>query len=241
MYNLHEMTKKSTVAISKATKINAITVYQNHLNQLHGTINNFCETNKKFSWFLVSDKNKPVESKSEIGKYLSKKQPDRLQYLVYSDNYEETLRIVIENGISLVLTDASFNLVGLHVVVKDIFASTKVSVIISTSYRFAAITVPFVTVILPTILLAMTNWVFGLAPLIWFFVSGFFNVIFLMSAYEDALEISDFVMSTRIKYKEYSHKNSSSLSTLLVSTKALISIAASLATIIAFLISLKRR
>jgi hypothetical protein len=232
------MDNSEIVNIFRTTKIPATHISQNHLDALHTILDTFTELNKEYTWHYIIADNRKIES-IRAAAYINKHQPKTLHYLVVSKQSNRELLITIDNGITLNMKNGTYLLYGLYAIINDSFESIKVPHVIVILRRWWLINTLLAGWLIPVLLFLIFHNNEG--GILWLIIFPL-GLIMLMGAilnekdnFLEKLEWDDVVLSTKIQYKTYHAKVGSPILSLLASTKTMISIAASLATILSFI------
>jgi len=224
-------------SIYRTEQYPASAIFQNHIDNIHGLLESYCHENRSYSWGLIIG-SKRMEGTLAIDNYLKKNEPDALKYYVSDSNNKAELILDIDNGFSLNIKNGTYSLYGLFKQLMDacdLIASPYVIVFLRRYWLFNVLTAGMVIPIL-VILLVGGGWWF----LAWILFAGAIEVLIMVSLLETS-EWEDYILSTKINYDKFSKKTLSALASVFGSTKALISLLASLATIITFFIFLATR
>lgn len=228
--------------IFKMNKIPITHISQNHLDALNSVISSFCRLNKSYRWYLIANNNRKIEA-SKISAYLSKTEPRSIHYVVESESTSSELLVSIDNGITVNLKNGSYELYGLYGLTNDTLDNIKVPVGVVFLRRYWLLNSFFAGWFIPILMFLIFNsngW--ALSWLLFYPVVLFvFTLPLADSDFIDNLEWEDVVLPTKIQYGKYNIKAGTPIVSLLSSTKALISVAASLATILSFVFYLAQR
>lgn len=238
------MNENDTISIFHTNKIPTTHISQNHLDALHRTMENFCTLNKDYVWYLVITGNRRIEASKAVA-YIDRREPRNLQYSIVSKTSDRELLININNGITLNLKNGSYLLYGLYSLINDTVDSVKVPPSIVYLRRYWLVNTFFAGWFIPSLIFLITRnaegavwWLLGF-PFGLFMLTG--SILNQKDNFIERLEWEDMVLSTKIQYKSYHSKVGSPILSLLSSTKTMISIAASLATIFSFIFYLAQR
>jgi hypothetical protein len=238
------MVDSKSISIFRTNKVPVTHISQNHLDALHTAIDNFCELNKEYEWHYVGAGYRKIKGDKSVA-YVNKHEPRTLHYLVTSRSYERELLIDIDNGITVNLKNGSYLLYGLYALINDTVDIIKVPAAIVYLRRYWLLNAFLAGWFIPALILLIFGNVGGAIawlisfPLVLFTLTGI--ILDEKDNFIDKLEWEDVVLSTKIQYKAYHSKVGSPILSLLSSTKAMISIAASLATIFSFIFYLVQR
>jgi hypothetical protein len=239
------MTQKSTTSIFSTIKIPTTDVYQNHLDKIHNLFTQFCKVNKSYKWALVVGK----KNISAVELYLEKNQPETLTYVVYSADGSQELLLAIDNGISVNIKNGSHALYGLYSLVMDDSSSITTPHFIVFLRRYWLFNLFASLVFIPATLLSMYGHT--ILSVIWIILLAIGGVLGMLYYFYDYLPQyvdkeydkmmkkvmwEKLMLSTKIRYGIYNAKLGSPIYSMLTSTKTLVSIVASLATILSFVV-----
>jgi hypothetical protein len=236
------MSDSQIISLFHTNKIPATNISQNHLDTLHTALDNFCNQHKEYVWSLSVSSNRKIGSGKAVS-FIDKHRPKTLHYMVESKPSGRELLINIDNGITLNLKNGSYLLYGLYVYLNDTLDNIKVplaAVFLRRYWLFNSFFAGWFIPILIFLLFKNSGWA-------WTWLICFPIVLLMLAAktvsdeFIEKLEWDDIVLSTSIQYKTYRTKVGSPLISLLSSTKTMISITASLATILSFIIYLAHR
>lgn len=225
----------------ETVKIPTSHVFQNHLDEIHHTIEDYCKQNKRFTW-VVSDgeRSRSKQSLSEVESYLRKNQPKTLKYLVISTNNDEKLYIEIKNGVVVNVKNGNFALYGLFYSLTQIFSGFKVPLAVSFIRRYWVVLTPLLLIVSGTLLwkigLILWAWVFIIALL---FFAGTLATLIFNDWENETFNYESYLLNTKIGYKLYSNRLGVPINVFLRSTSSIITLLASLATIVTAILFLK--
>jgi hypothetical protein len=231
-------------SIFRTNKIPTTHISQNHLDALHTAFDNFCETNKDYEWYYIGTNYRKIRDSKAVT-FINKHEPKTLYYLITSKSYERELLVSIDNGITINLKNGSYLLYGLYALINDTTDSIKVPAAIVYLRRYWLLNTFLAGWFIPILIfLIFSN---GEGAAVWLFSFPF--ALFMLAGmilnekdnFIDKLEWDDVVLSTKIQFKTYHAKVGSPVLSLLSSTKTMISIAASLATIFSFIFYVLQR
>lgn len=221
-------------SIYKTHSYPATSIYQNHLDELMGLLEIFQSENKNFAWGLLVNNRKIVGSES-VAAYISKNYPDAIKFYIESNNNRGDVLITIDNGISVTVKNGSHALYGLFKQIMDVcenMTSTHVYVFLRRNWLASLLISIF---IVPSLLILILGggWLV-IAWILFALVAEIFTVLWLL----DTSDWEDYMLSTKINYGTYNTRTLSPFGTLFGSTRSAISLLASLATVITFIIFL---
>jgi len=229
------MTKNTS--IYKTEQYPASAIFQNHIDLIHGLLNTYCAENKSYEWGLVLG-SKLITDIVAVEYYLAKNEPDTLKYSVTSKNNKSKLTLRIDNGVTVNVREGTHSLYGLFKQLMDacdLMSSPHLLVFLRRYWLLSLLVAGMVIPIL-IILLTAGGWWF----LAWVFLGGFieFGIVAWLL---DTSDWEDYILSTKINYDRFSKRTLSPLASVFGSTKAIISLLASFATVITFFIFLATR
>lgn len=218
------------MAFFRTSKVPTTTIFQNHLDEIHHTIEEFCRENKKYHWLTVNSKTGKAEtSLHDAEKYISKNKPGNLLYYIVSKEWDEVVYIEIKDGVTINIKNGKYALFGLFNSLLLVFDNFKIPTILSFTRRY--------WIFLTPLFLGFSGVVLCFANLLWWGI-GFFvlTVLFIVFAViyvlDDAVDSSDYILDTKINYRKYNNKLGVPVYSILTSTSSIITFAAGLATIV---------
>lgn len=215
-------------------KIPTSNVFQNHLDEIHHTIESFCKLNKKYQWAILdAKKGKTAISLDKAEEYLAKNMPESLTYYVVPNIGDEALYIEIKNGVTLNIKNGSFVLYGLFYALINVFDAFKVPLFISVMRRYWIVLSPSF-LILSGVLLSLAG-LSGWAIFLWI-VSGIFiitmAIMILYKIDDESFDFSSYILNTKISYRSYSNKLGVPITQLVTSASSMITFLAGVSTIV---------
>jgi len=224
-------------SIYKTEQYPASAIFQNHIDVIHGLLELYCNENKGYEWGIFFGSRR-ITGINNVVNFLNKNEPDALKYYVACLNNKSELMLYIDNGISINIKNAPHQLYGLFKQLMDtcdLMSSHYILAFLRRYWLFSLLVAGMAIPIL-IILLAGGGWWF----LLWILVGGLIEMGVVTLLLETS-EWDDYILSTKINYDKFSKKTLSPLASIFGSTKAIISILASLATVITFFIFLASR
>lgn len=230
------MSKKTSIYSTE--KYPATSIHQNHLDVIQGILYAFCLENKYYRWGVIIDSKKYESEDGSALKYISKYKPEKLKYYIESNKDNSELILNISDGVSISIKSGSYELYGLFGLLKDSCASMISPHIFMFFRKYWLLSVLIAGMVIPilVILLLGGGWWF----LVWVLIGGLIETLILLSMLETS-DWDDYILSTRIHYGEYNTKTIGFIGLIFGSAKGIISILASLATIITFIFFLVNR
>lgn len=229
---------KPRADLYRTTRIETTHIYQNHIDKLLGVVDDFCSQYDQYEFSLL--KPKPGKGPSyQVRRYLAMNEPKSFRFAVRSREGRSELVVDVSNGVSISVHDGTYELYALSNIIEDELNSVSVSGGISFLRRYWLFSLLGSIEFIPAIFMfAAGNWGGAIAWLILAPIGGFMITVFVWSMAEDFwnnLEWDDVILSTKIKYDHFSTRASSSVVAVVSSTKVIVSILASLATIASFI------
>ena len=225
------------ISIYKTEQYPASAIFQNHIDFVHGLLESYCDENKGYEWGLSLSSRRIIGLKATLN-FLSKYEPESLKYFVTHQNNNSELILTIDNGVSINIKNGTHSLYGLFKQLMDacdLMSSPHILVFLR-RYWLLNLLIAGMAIPILIILLVGGGWWF----LAWVFVGGIIEVAVVASLL-DTSEWQDYILSTKINYDKFNKRTLSPLASIFGSTKAIISLLASLATIITFFIFLATR
>lgn len=228
------MPKRSNL-IFKTDRIQVSYIYQNHLDLISCLLQDFTQSNKGYKWSFVAGKNE-ISGEDEVSKFIWKNQLTKLDYFVEDISEKEQIHIKINDGVIFNIKNGSHTLYGLyHLLIDELsLAQSPSHIVFLRKYWLFNLTAALT--LIPALILLLTNhaiWIIG-TTILAALISGVIYGYYYDSLSEGASTSS--VLPTRIKYGEYNSKTSYPIQATLTSTKTMVSIFASIATIATFII-----
>lgn len=206
-------------------------IYRNHIDEIHGQLEDFCSSNRSFDWGVVLAQNGKVRNRNDIEKYFRNTMPEKVRYYVTSSN-QGSLTIDIGDGLTVNIKSGSFALLGLFSSLDDIFKVFRVPFVISFLRKYWMINLSVFYIML-LVFIFVTN--VGLSNLGWgaLWILGLFGLAALFAyIYDKADDWSDIFPDTKIEFTKFNKHMGVSYVSLITSAKALVSFLAALATIV---------
>jgi hypothetical protein len=223
---------------TRSTKIPVTHINQTHLDLVNSAIGNFCRTHKSYTWYFMPMNGRVRETEKEVVKYLRAKHPQNIEYFVISKSTQYKLRISINNGVVVSLMSGSYDLYGLYWVLVDIFTGVKVPAFVMFLRRYWLINLVVAFYLIPALIFFIMHW--KGATELW--LIGLPVILMHISARSSkGIKWSDSFLATDIQYHIYGEKPTSPFISFISSTQTMISLGASLATIVSFVIFLFQR
>lgn len=216
----------------ETTKVPTSHIFQNHLDEIHYTIDTFCKTHKKFTWHIGDgSRGKVISTTAKIQSYLLDKTPKHIKYAVVAG--DEVLYFEIKDGVVINVKNGSFELYGLYQSLVNVFSQFRVPAPIAFSRRYWVFIVPFL-LICSTVLLSNTPfrgwaWISGIIAAL--FIFGVLAV-FINTVDDEDFELSSYILDTKISYRTYSNKLGLPLNAMLTSMSSVVTFLAGIATIV---------
>ena len=222
------------MAFFKTVKVPTTNIFQNHLDEIHHTIESFCKENKKYQWLTVNEKTGKAElSLKDAERYISKNRPESLLYYIVSKDRSEIVYIEIKDGVTINIKNGKYALFGLFHSLLLVFDSFKIPLILSFTRRYWIFLTPLFLGV-SGILLCYADLVgWGIAL---FVATGLFLLFALVYIFDDSVEPSDYILDTKISYRKYSNKLGVPIHGILTSATSIVTFAAGLATIVSSII-----
>ncbi len=229
------MASNQKASIFATERFLATELHQNNLDEIHGLLEQFCNNNKEFKWYLVL-KSSRQSGITNTERYLSKKTPKKLTYIISNQSSSRELIIHIDNGVTINIKNGSHSLYGLFKQLEDLSPSMEASQFFVFLRRYWLFNLLGSILIIPSLLIILFGggWWF----LAWFIVIGLVEFFGTVTYFEDKPQDSwkQVILSTKIHYDIYNTRSKTSVYAILSSTKTTISVLASLATVITFII-----
>ncbi len=239
-HNSH-MSNNDEISIFRTNKIPTTHISQNHLDALNTAIENFLKTHKEYNWCYIADNNRRIESGKLIA-HINKNKPRTIHYLISSSSGRELI-INIENGITVNLKNGSHELYGLYTYVNDTIDTVKVPHTIAFLRRYWLFNSVVAAWLIPILLFLIFKNTAG--AIVWLIVFPIGLLMLMANTISDEfvsrLEWEDIVLSTKIQYGNYHPETGSPLISLISSSKTMVSVAASLATVLSFILFIAQR
>jgi len=222
-----------STSIYKTERYPASAIYQNHIDIIHGLLEKYCGENKAYEWFLVINGNRRTVDITQLKKYLVEKAPKTLSYRVKKKDTSIELVLKVDNGVTISIKNGTYRLYGLYKQLMDECDLMTVPPVLAFLRRhwIANLLVAAMVVPILIILILGGGWWF----LAWTFICGLIEM-FIIASMLDTSDWSDYMLSTSIKYGEYSNRTLTAFSSIFSSFQATMSLLASIATIATFII-----
>lgn len=224
-------------SIYKTEQYPASAIFQNHIDFIHGLLELYCDENKGYEWGLISGPRRITGSKAVMN-FLNKHVPESLKYFIINQNNNSELILTIDNGVSINIKNGTHSLYGLFKQLMDacdLMSSPHVLVFLR-RYWLLNLLIAGMAIPILIILLMGGGWWF----LVWVLLGGLIEAG-VVSILLDTSDWEDYILSTKINYDKFNKRTLSPMASIFGSTKAIISLLASLATIITFFIFLATR
>lgn len=234
------MPDASKTSVFSTERFLAMTVFQNHLDEIHGIFNQFCGDNKSYRWYLRAGARR-VSGVSEVERYLAKHKPKKLFYVVTDVTSSRELSLEIDNGLTLNIKNGSHSLYGLFKQIIDISPSINAPRAFVFIRRYWLFNLLAAILIIPSVIIVLLGggWYF----LFWFVIVLFLEIAGGSQVFSEATQDDwdQMILSTTIGYGTHNTKSGSIVYAVFGSTKAIVSILASVATVASFVIYLLSR
>jgi len=229
---------KPRADLYRTTRIETTHIYQNHIDKLLGVVEDFCSQYDQYESLLL--KPKPGKGPNyRLRRYLATNEPKSFRFAVRCMEGRSELIVDVSNGVSISVHDGTYELYALSNIIEDELNSVSVPSGISFLRRYWLFSLLGSIEFIPAIFMfAAGNWGGATAWLILAPIAGLMLTMLIWSMAEDYwnnLEWDDVILSTKIKYDHFSTRSSSSVIAAISSTKVIVSILASLATIASFI------
>lgn len=221
-------------SIYKTEQYPASAIFQNHIDVIHGLFELYCDENKGYEWGLVLESRRIIGMKAVMN-FLNKNRPDALKYYLINQNNKSELILSIGNGVSVNIKNGTHSLYGLFKQLMDACDSMSSPHVLVFLRRYWVLNLLIAGMMIPILIILLVGggWWF----LVWVVLGGSIEAAVIASLL-DTSDWEDYILSTKINYDSFSKKTLSPLASIFGSTKAIISLMASLATIITFFIFL---
>lgn len=223
----------------RTTKIPTTHIYRNHLDRISHTIDGFCHKNKNYEWFISDEINAKVVKSIKLATHLNTHQPQIIKYYV-THKGNEVIRVDIDNGVTINITNGGYLSYGLFHDLVDIFSEFQMPSLIVFIRRYWVINIP-VLLWLSVLLLALagaTPWSIGvgiLAGLVTFTIGAY-----AIDNLDNESELAAMILNTKINHDKYSNRLGVPIYAALSSTSTIFTALASLATIISTVVLFTR-
>lgn len=227
------MTK--TVSIYRTEQYPASVIFQNHLDVIQGLLESYCSENKDYRWGIVYDSRRIGAEEGVALKYLKKYEPDSLKYFVVGTKGKSELILQINNGVSISIRNGTYELYGLFTLLMDASDSMSSPHVFVFLRRYWLFSIFFAGLVIPMLIILLAGG--GWWSLAWFVLAGLIEggiTAYLL----DTWDWDDYILSTKIRYDEFSKKTLGPLGSVFGSVKGIITVLASIATIVTFFIFL---
>jgi hypothetical protein len=225
-------------SIYRTEKYPATALFQNHLDFIHDLLESYCIENKDYSWGVTLNFKNYSADDGAVLEYISESRPDNLQYFVMGAKSKSELVLAINDGVTINIKSGTYELYGLFAQLKDACASMSSPHLIVFFRKYWLFSLLAAGMIIPIliILLAGGGWWF----LSWIVIGGLIETGVIVSLLETS-DWDDYILSTRIHYDKYDTKTLGVWASIFGSVKGIISVLASLATVVTFVIFLVAR
>ena len=242
------MKQITSASIFATTIIPTTDIYQNHIDKIHNILDQFCRINPAYEWAVILER-KNLTTITAIETYLIKREPKSITYSIYSKDKTQELLVEIHNGLSINIKNGSYALYGLYSHIIESSSLVTMPLFVVYLRRYWIFNLFASAVFIPAIILTLSGHnILAITWMIMLSLTGIVGLLYYFyihtpqyvdKEYDWSMKKARwrrFILSTRIRYGEYNTKLGSPTYSLITSTETLVSLAASLATIISFII-----
>ncbi len=223
--------------ISKTKRFPVTHIYQNHIDTFSDVIKDFCNNQTEFECEVVSGK-KSMKLMNVPPTFC----PEKLTYKVTGGNEASRLTVKIDNGVVVNIRNGNEALYGLYHLIIDSLDQIKAPALFAFLRRHWLVNLSISLWIVPALLMRVFFGDFSFLAWFWLVIIAVLIISLIVSFYEDNFSYkNELALNTKIVYGEYRDNLSIPINALLSSVKTTVSLLASIATILSFLLFLFKR